>query len=85
MRMIEPVANEVNATYSNREHLVVLFNSEVQISFQVIGNFRKKGMEVGFVVMQDHQVIGITEIMADLFYLFDPVVKVSQVKVCKVL
>lgn len=30
--MVEPVANKVDASGGNREHLVVLFNSEFQIT-----------------------------------------------------
>lgn len=77
MRMVKPVANKVNASCGNREHLIVLFYCEVQLCFHIVGDFRKKGMEVGFIRMKDYQVIGVTEIKTDLFLLFQPVIKIG--------
>lgn len=85
MRVKEPVTQEVNASGCYREHLKVLFNSEVQPSFQIVGNFRKKGMEVQFILMQDYQVIGISKIKTDPFDFFQPVVKKGQVEIGKIL
>ena len=79
--MVEPVADEVNATGIYREHLVVLFNSEFQISFQVSGYFFKKGMEVCFVMVKYHQIISVPEVITDLFNFFQPMVEVSKVEI----
>lgn len=42
-------------------------------------------MQILFIVVEDHQVISVTEIKTDPFYLFQPMVKISQIEVCKVL
>lgn len=42
-------------------------------------------MEVLFVMVKDHQVIGVTEIKTDPFFFLDPVIKIGQVEIGKVL
>lgn len=68
--MVEPVADEVYATGIYREHLVVLFNSEFQITLEVSRYIFQQGMQIVFVMVQDYQVISVTEIKTDPFDLF---------------
>lgn len=83
--MEEPIAQEVNASGGNREHLVVLFNSEFQIVFEVGGYFFQQDMQIRFIMMKDHQIIGIPEIKTNSLYLFKPMIEIGKVEIGEVL
>lgn len=73
--MEELITNEIDAAAGNREHLVVPFYPKPQIGIQVFSYVREQLVERRFIRCQDHQVVGIPEIVPDALYLFQPVIE----------
>jgi hypothetical protein len=52
MGVVKDVADKINPTGGNREHLVVLFYSQVQIGIEVIPDILKECVQIFFTVGQ---------------------------------
>jgi hypothetical protein len=83
--MVEPVSDEVNSPGRYREDLIIVFHLEVKLLLQVKTNIRQQLVERGLVRRQDHQIIGIAEIVSNPLNFLEPVIESRQVEIGKIL
>lgn len=83
--MKESVADEINAPSCDGENLVISFDPEFELIAEVSSDLRQQLVQGCLVRRQDHQVIGVSEIIADAFLLLDPMVKTGQVEIREIL
>lgn len=75
MRVAENVAEEIDPAGPDREYLVIAFNLELQPAAQILPYLGQQGVERRLVWCQDHQVVGVAEVIADQFDLFEPMIE----------
>ena len=68
-----------------REYLVVAFHRQQEFLAQVAFHLTEQIVKILLVPVQEHNIVSIAKIILDPQYLFDPMVEISQIQVCKIL
>ena len=83
--MIENVSEEVDAARRDRENLVITFYFELEIHPEKFADLGEKLVQRCLIGRQDHEVVGISEVISDALFFFNPVVEPSQIEIGEIL
>lgn len=85
MGMEEDVAEEIDAARPDGKNLIVILDLELQLAAQVFPEVGQKSVERRLVRRQDHQIVGVSEVIPDALDLFQPMVESGQEEIREVL
>lgn len=81
----EPVSDKVDAPGGDGKDLVIGFQLQAQVDFEVLADLAQQPVQRRLIRGQENHVIQVAEIMPDQLFFFQPVVKIGQVKIGEVL
>ena len=83
--MTKDEAHVINTTRIDRKDLIVTFQLQIQILMQIVVDLDEQTMKEGFVPMQEHHVVSISEVIPYPDDLLNPMVEIREVEIGEIL